>query len=91
MQSVNVVSRAKFHVISKGVFGLALSLILCTGKWIELVIETLVAFNLYFQPIGLNLHENQAQHSKDCKGHLPFCTGNRPQIDFHENLHTHRF
>jgi hypothetical protein len=31
---------------------------LCTGKWIKLFTETVLAFNQHFQHIGLNLQEN---------------------------------
>jgi hypothetical protein len=46
-------------------FVFAVSLILCTGKWIKLVTETDLAFNLYFQQLGLNLQENKVHHSKE--------------------------
>ncbi len=50
------------HVFSKGTLVLAVSLILCTGKWIKLFTKTVHAFNLH---IGLNLQENQVHHSKE--------------------------
>jgi hypothetical protein len=34
MQNVNVVSKPKLRVLSNGAFVFAVSLILCTGKWI---------------------------------------------------------
>ncbi len=67
MQNVHVVSRPEFQVLSNGAIGLGVSLVLCTGKWIELFTETLLAFNLHFQHIGLNLQENQVHHSKEPK------------------------
>jgi hypothetical protein len=69
MQNVSVVSIPKFHVISIGALGFAVNLILCTGKWMKLLTETVLAFNLHFQHIGLrsNLQENQVRHSKDRK------------------------
>jgi hypothetical protein len=39
MQNVNAVSKRKFHVLSSGAPALAVSLILCTGKWIKLDIH----------------------------------------------------
>jgi hypothetical protein len=67
MQNVNIVTRPKFHVISNGglVFGVSLILILCRGKWTKIFTETVLASNLYFQHIGLNLQENQVHHSKE--------------------------
>jgi hypothetical protein len=50
MQNVNVVSRP-FHVLSNGALVFAVSLILCTGKWIKLFTEKELEFNLYFQHI----------------------------------------
>jgi hypothetical protein len=66
MQNVHVISRL-FHVFSNSALDFAASLILCTGKWIKLFTETLLAFNLHFQQIGLNLQENQVHHSKKRK------------------------
>jgi hypothetical protein len=65
MQNVHAISRL-FHVLSNGALVFTISLIiLCTGKWIELFAETLLAFNLHFQLIGINLQENQVHHSKE--------------------------
>ncbi len=47
-----------------GAFVFAVSLTLCTGKWIKLLTETVLAFNLHFQHIELSLKENQVHHSK---------------------------
>jgi hypothetical protein len=49
MQNVHVVSRLKFHALSDGATVSPASQILCTGKWIELFTETVLAFNLHFQ------------------------------------------
>jgi hypothetical protein len=51
--NVNVVSSPKFHVLSNGALVFALSLILCTGKWIQLFTDIVLAFSLHFQHIGL--------------------------------------
>ncbi len=67
MQNFHVVSRSKFHVLSKnGAIVSTVSLILCTGNWIKLFIETVLAFNPHFQHIGigLSLQESQLYHSK---------------------------
>jgi hypothetical protein len=64
MQNFHVVSRAKFNALSNGALGFAVSLILYTGKWINLFKEIVLAFKLHFQHIGLNLEENQVHHSK---------------------------
>jgi hypothetical protein len=50
-----------------GVLGFDVSLLLCTGKWSKLFTEALLALNLHFQHLGLNLQENQVHHSKDPK------------------------
>jgi hypothetical protein len=79
MRNVNVFSRLKFYVLSNGAIAFAVifctvclscmscivCLILCTvnSKWIKLFIETVLAFNLHFKYIGLNLQENQMHHS----------------------------
>jgi hypothetical protein len=55
MQNVLVVSmsRPRFHVffpmVSALAFGVSLIIIICSGKWIKLFTETLLAFNLNFQ------------------------------------------
>ncbi len=49
MQNVHVVSRPELPVLSNGALSFAVSLILCTGKWIQLFTETDLAFNLHFQ------------------------------------------
>jgi hypothetical protein len=46
-QNVHVVCRPKFHDISNGGSVFAVSLILCTGKWIQLFAETVLTFNLH--------------------------------------------
>jgi hypothetical protein len=51
MQNVHVVSTPKFDVHSNGALVFAVSLILCTGKWIKHFTETVLAFNLHFQHI----------------------------------------
>ncbi len=43
------------------------SLILCTGKWIEKFPETALAFYSNFQHKALSLQGIQVHHSKDCK------------------------
>jgi hypothetical protein len=58
MQNVHVVSRPEFHALSNGALVTAVSLILCTGKWIDHFTDTVLAFNLHFQHAGLNLEEN---------------------------------
>jgi hypothetical protein len=63
----NIVSRPKFHVIPNGALVFAASPIFCTRKWIELFTETLLAFSLHFQHIGLNLEENKVHYSKESK------------------------
>ncbi len=35
------------------------------GKWTQLFTETVLAFNLHFEQLGLNLEENQVHHSKE--------------------------
>jgi hypothetical protein len=65
MQNVHVVSRPTFYVLSNGALVFHVSLILCTGKWIQLLTETLLAINLHFQHIGLNLQGKQIHHSKE--------------------------
>jgi hypothetical protein len=65
MQNVHVVSRPEFHVLSNGALAFAVRLILCTGKWIKHFTETVLAFNLHFQHIGLNLQEYKVHHSKE--------------------------
>jgi hypothetical protein len=68
MQKVHVVSRPKFIVLFTGANFFGVSLILCTGKWIQIFTETLLAaFNVHFQPIELKLQENQLPHSKEPK------------------------
>jgi hypothetical protein len=65
-KSFHGVSAPKFRALSTGALLFAISLILCTGKWIELFRENEdLAFNLNFQHIGLNLRENQVHHSKE--------------------------
>jgi hypothetical protein len=65
MQNVTVIFGPKFHVFSNGGLIFAVSLILCTGKWIGLFTEAVLAFNAHFQHIGLNLLE-KVLHSKEC-------------------------
>jgi hypothetical protein len=67
MRNVRVVSRPKFYVLSNGALVFGVSLVLCTGKWIQLFTETVLAINLHFQHIKLNLQENQVYHSKELK------------------------
>jgi hypothetical protein len=52
------------YTLSNGALCFPVSLTLCTGKWIQLFTETVFAFNLHFQHIGLNLHvtENKVYH-----------------------------
>jgi hypothetical protein len=65
MQNVHVVSRPGFLVLSNGAFVFAVSLILCTGKWRKHFTGTVLAFNLHFHQLGLNLQENKVNHSKE--------------------------
>jgi hypothetical protein len=65
MQNAQVASIQKFHVLSNGALVFAVSLILCTGKWRKLFTEALLAFNLHFQHMGLNLQENKVHHSQE--------------------------
>jgi hypothetical protein len=67
MQNNNVVSKPEFHVLSNSSLDFTASLILYIGKWIKSLIETVLAFNLHFQHIGLNLQENQVNHLKESK------------------------
>jgi hypothetical protein len=67
MQNVHVVSKPEFHVLSNDALVTAVSLILCTGKWIRLFTETLLAFNLHFQHIGLDWQEDKVHHWKERK------------------------
>jgi hypothetical protein len=46
MQNVHVVSSPLFDVLCDGALVFALSLILCTGKWIKLFAETVLAFSV---------------------------------------------
>jgi hypothetical protein len=62
---VNVTSSSEFDVISNGALGMAVSLILCTGKCTRIFKETVLAVNLQFQHIGLNLQKNQVRHWKE--------------------------
>jgi hypothetical protein len=48
MQNVHVVSKPEFHALSNGALVTAVSLILCTGKWIQHFTEAVLAFNLHF-------------------------------------------
>jgi hypothetical protein len=54
MQNVHVVPRPEFHALSNGALVFADSRILCTGKWIQVFAETVHAFNLNFQELGLH-------------------------------------
>jgi hypothetical protein len=65
MRNIRAVFRLKFHAQSNGALVFAVGPILCTGKWMHLFTETVLAVNLPFQPIGLNLQENQVHHSKE--------------------------
>jgi hypothetical protein len=68
MQNVHVVSRPRFHALSNGALYLVVSIILCiTGKWVKLVTETVLEFNLHFQHIGLNLQESKCTIQKSVK------------------------
>ncbi len=60
MQNIHVVSRQKCHVPSNSALALP-----CTGKWIKLFTEIVLALNLHFQHIGLNLLEKQVHRSKE--------------------------
>ncbi len=64
IQNINAISRPNFHVISNGSLICAVSLIFCAGKLIKLFTETVLAFNMLFQHIGLNLRKTQVHHSK---------------------------
>jgi hypothetical protein len=55
MQNVSIVSRPKFHALSNGDIVCAVSLILCTGKWIKLFTEAALPSNLHFQHSGTQL------------------------------------
>jgi hypothetical protein len=65
MQNVHAVPRPNFHVLSNGGLVFGVSLIFCRGKWIQLFTETVLAFNLHFQHMGLNFQENQVNHLKE--------------------------
>jgi hypothetical protein len=65
MQNGDFVSIPKFHVLSNDALVFAVSLIFCTGKWIKLFTETVLAFNLHFQHKRLNLHQNKLHLAKD--------------------------
>ncbi len=67
MQNVNAASRPKFHALSNGETVLTVTLILYTGKWIQLITETLLEFYLHLKHIGSNLQENKVHHSKERK------------------------
>jgi hypothetical protein len=58
MPNFHVVSRSKSPVFSNGALGFAVSLISCTGKWIQLFTESVLEIGMYFQH-GHNLEENQ--------------------------------
>jgi hypothetical protein len=60
-------STLKYYVLSNGALDFAVSLILCTPKYIKLFTETVLAFSLHFQHTGLSLEENQVYRSKECK------------------------
>jgi hypothetical protein len=47
-----------FYVLSNGEFAFAACLKLCTGKWIKLFTEAVLALNLHFEHIRLNLLES---------------------------------
>ncbi len=57
----------KCPVLSNGAHVFGVSLILCAGKWIQLCYATMLAFNLNFQHLGINLQENQVHRSKERK------------------------
>ncbi len=61
MQNAQVVSRP-FHALSNGALVFAANLIhimySSTGKWVILFSENVIALNLYFLHLGLNLQEN---------------------------------
>jgi hypothetical protein len=67
MQNVHVDPRPDFHVISNGALAFAVSQILCTGKWIKLFTGSVLAFNLHFQHVGINLHEIKCTIPKSAK------------------------
>jgi hypothetical protein len=54
MRNVHCVSRPLFSALSNGALVFAVNLIICTGKCINRFKETVLAFNLNFQQIGLN-------------------------------------
>jgi hypothetical protein len=62
MQNVHVAYRP-FPALSNsnGALAFAISVILCTGKFTEAVL----AFNLHFQQLGINLQGNKVHHSKE--------------------------
>jgi hypothetical protein len=57
---IQVISLPKSHFISTGgvVICSAVSLILCTGKWIKQFTKTALVFNLHLQYIRLEFQEN---------------------------------
>jgi hypothetical protein len=66
MQIVQYVSRPGFHALSNGALAFAASQILCgTGKWSKLFTGSVLAFNLYFQQLGLNLQGQKVHHCKE--------------------------
>ncbi len=52
MQNVHVLSRPVFNVISNGALVFAVSLILWTGKWIQLFTETFACIQPAFSPFS---------------------------------------
>ncbi len=56
--------RPQFHVLSNGALVFAVSLILCTKKWVKLFAKTVIAFNSILA-YRTDLTENQVHHSKE--------------------------
>ncbi len=66
MQNAHV-PRPEFNVLSNsnGAIVFTASPILRTGNWIKPFAGIVLALNLDFQHLGLNLQENQMYHSKE--------------------------
>jgi hypothetical protein len=69
MRNIFAVSIPKCHALSNGALRFPVCLILFAGKWRKLFTETVLAFNLHFQQLGLGLklQESAVQNSKERK------------------------
>jgi hypothetical protein len=65
MQNILVIFRPEFHALSNGALVTAVSLILCTGKWIQHFTETVLASNLHFSIYDSTYRDNKVHHSKE--------------------------